>query len=223
MFGGKTRLGKFLFIGAILTFAMSFSIASVLADTSIADPNVHQNWEPYPVMIPQHIPISMPDSGSSVNEPVIVYPTPTPTQTPVQSVPDQNASSGWQIIPIGDGRYIYIHPPYEHIPLVDPNTPPAKPVTTLTPPIPTPLSTPPADIPNPGVILPSNPIPVVTSSQSLFSSLISRISSSPVTVPVPAQSEGPSASAGPMLAEAARQGSGPDPFFYVDYVVPNRR
>ena len=226
MFGGKTRLGKFLFISAIFLVAMSFSVASALADTTMADLLGPNRVVPYPLMIPQHIPIAMPDSDSSVNEPVTVYPTPTPTQTPAQSVSYQDPSNPyWHDTPIADGRHIYgyVHPPYEHIPLVDPNSPPAKPADNFTPPLPTPTPSFPADIPNPGVILPSNPIPVGTSSHSLFASLISRVSSSPVTVPTPTQSEGSSASEASVLDQDGDQGTGSVPFFYVDYVVPNRR
>ena len=58
------------------------------------------------------------------------------------SVPYQNTSNPyWHDTPIIDGRHIYgyVHPPYEHIPLISPtNTTPNEPAPISTPPVPTP-------------------------------------------------------------------------------------
>jgi hypothetical protein len=56
------------------------------------------------------------------------------------SVPYQNTSNPyWHDTPIIDGRHIYgyVHPPYEHIPLISPtNTTPNEPAPIATPPTP---------------------------------------------------------------------------------------
>ena len=100
MFGGKTRLRKFLFISAIFLIAMSFSISSALADTTMEDLIGPNRVVPLPPLNPHHIPIAAPDSGSSISEPVTVYPTPTPTRTPTLSEKFSNSNSLFPLEPV---------------------------------------------------------------------------------------------------------------------------
>ena len=100
MFGGKTRLRKFLFISAIFLIAMSFSISSALADTTMEDLIGPNRVVPLPPLNPHHIPIASPDSGSSISEPVTVYPTPTPTRTPTLSEKFSNSNSLFPLEPV---------------------------------------------------------------------------------------------------------------------------
>ncbi len=176
--------------------SVAFLLASVQSDTTMSD-LIGNRVVPWPHSEPNRIPILTPPTDSPTNETVILTPTPTPTRTPAQSIPYQNTSNPyWHDTPILDGRHIYgyVHPPYEHIPLITPtDSSHNEPVTNYTLPIPTPISSLPANIPAPSLVLSSDPVPVATPSQSLFPHLISRISSSPVTVPTPTQSGSSSA------------------------------
>ena len=169
MFGGKTRLRKFLFISAIFLIAMSFSISSALADTTMEDLIGPNRVVPLPPLNPHHIPIASPDSDNSVNEPVTVYPTPTQ---------------------IEDGYHVYIVPPSpEHIPRVTPtNDTYIEPVTVYPTPTPTRTPTLSEKFSNSNSLFPLEPVPVITPSQSLFSNRISRISQSPADIPSQSES-----------------------------------
>ena len=114
----------------LIMSSMFILIANAQSDTTMEDLIGPNRIVPLPPLNPSHIPLAAPDSGSSVSEPVTVYPTPTPTRTPTLSEKFSNSN----------------------------------------------------------LLFPSEPGPVITPSQSLFSNRISRISQSPADIPSESES-----------------------------------